>query len=157
MISWFQAFAFKCNLYRYTEATCAALVIAAQSTDLVGAGWDTLIFPLYISSVGILVCMATSFVATDFRPVRNEASIEEVLKTQLTLSTIGMTVAMYPVCAVFMPSEFYLGPKTFTSTCVDGLVSSKCVTMGPLSAFCCICAGLWGGLIIGGAGQVVCG
>jgi hypothetical protein len=30
---------------------------------------------------------------------------------------------------MFMPSEFYLGPKTFTSTCVDGLVSSKCVTM----------------------------
>ena len=114
-----------------------------------GAGWDTLIFPLYISSVGIIVCMATSFVATDFRPVRNEASIEEVLKTQLTLSTVGMTVAMYPVCAMFMPSEFYLGPKTFTSTCVDGLVSSKCVTMGPLSAFCCIAAGLWGGLIIG--------
>ena len=41
----------------FAEATCAALVIAAQSTDLVGAGWDTLIFPLYISSVGVLVCM----------------------------------------------------------------------------------------------------
>jgi len=133
----------------FAEATCAALVIAAQSVDLVGAGWDTLIFPLYISSVSILVCMATSFVATDLRPVRNEASIEEVLKTQLTLSTLGMTIVMYPVCAMFMPSEFYLGPKTFTSTCVDGLVSSKCVTMGPLSAFCCIAAGLWGGLIIG--------
>jgi hypothetical protein len=24
---------------------------------IVGAGWDTLIFPLYISSVGVLVCM----------------------------------------------------------------------------------------------------
>ncbi|ACO62213.1 H+-translocating pyrophosphatase family [Micromonas commoda] len=99
----------------FGEATCAALVIAAQSHDLVSAGWDTLIFPLYISSVGILVCIATSFVATDFRPVRSEASIEEVLKTQLTLSTVGMT----------------------------------CVTMGPMSAFCCIAAGLWGGLIIG--------
>ena len=82
----------------FGEATCAALVIAAQSHDLVSAGWDTLIFPLYISSVGILVCIATSFVATDFRPVRSEASIEEVLKTQLTLSTVGMTVAMFPVC-----------------------------------------------------------
>ena len=87
----------------FGEATCAALVIAAQSHDLVGAGWDTLIFPLYISAVGIVVCAAVSFVATDFRPVRNEASIEEVLKTQLTLSTLGMTVAMYPVCAMFMP------------------------------------------------------
>merc|ERR1711906_91992 len=69
----------------FAEATCAALVIAAQSHDLVSAGWDTLVFPLYISSVGILVCGAVSFVATDFRPVRNEASIEEVLKTQLAL------------------------------------------------------------------------
>ena len=133
----------------FGEATCAALVIAAQSHDLVSAGWDTLIFPLYISSVGILVCIATSFVATDFRPVRSEASIEEVLKTQLTLSTIGMTVAMFPVCAMFMPQEFYLGPKSFASACVEGVSTSKCVTMGPMSAFCCIAAGLWGGLIIG--------
>ena len=133
----------------FGEATCAALVIAAQSHDLVPAGWDTLIFPLYISSVGILVCIATSFVATDFRPVRSEASIEEVLKTQLTLSTVGMTVAMFPVCAMFMPQEFYLGPKSFASACVEGVSTSKCVTMGPMSAFCCIAAGLWGGLIIG--------
>merc|ERR550537_817691 len=28
----------------FGEATCAALVIAAQSHDLVSAGWDTLIF-----------------------------------------------------------------------------------------------------------------
>ena len=133
----------------FGEATCAARVIAAQSHDLVSAGWDTLIFPLYISSVGILVCIATSFVATDFRPVRSEASIEEVLKTQLTLSTVGMTVAMFPVCAMFMPQEFYLGPKSFASACVEGVSTSKCVTMGPMSAFCCIAAGLWGGLIIG--------
>ena len=133
----------------FAEATCAALVIAAQSHDLVSAGWDTLVFPLYISSVGILVCGAVSFVATDFRPVRNEASIEEVLKTQLALTTLGMTVAMYPVCAMFMPEEFYLGPKTFVSACMDGSVSSKCVTSGPLSAFCCVAAGLWGGLVIG--------
>ena len=133
----------------FGEATCAALVIAAQSHDLVGAGWDTLIFPLYISAVGIVVCAAVSFVATDFRPVRNEASIEEVLKTQLTLSTLGMTVAMYPVCAMFMPAEFYLGPKTFSSACMDGAVTSKCVTSGAFSAFSCIAAGLWGGLVIG--------
>jgi inorganic pyrophosphatase len=42
-------------------------------------------------------------VATDLRPVRNEASIEEVLKTQLTLSTVGMTVCMYPAGAYTRP------------------------------------------------------
>ena len=133
----------------FAEATCAALVIAAQSHDLVSAGWDTLVFPLYISSVGILVCGAVSFVATDFYPVKNEQSIELVLKTQLALTTIGMTVCMYPICAMFIPEEFFLGPKTFVSACMDGAASSKCVTSGPLSAFCCVCAGLWGGLIIG--------
>ncbi len=46
-------------------------------------------FPLYISSVGILVCGAVSFAATDFRPVRNEQSNEEVLKTQLVLTAIA--------------------------------------------------------------------
>ena len=45
--------------------------------------------------------------------MRNEQSNEEVLKTQLVLTAIGMTVAMYPVCAVAMPEEIFLGPKTF--------------------------------------------
>jgi len=71
------------------------------------------VFPLYNSSVGILVCGAVSFAATDFRPVRNEQCNEEVLKTQLVLTAIGMTVAMYPVCAVAVPEEIFLGPKTF--------------------------------------------
>merc|ERR1711967_15844 len=34
----------------FAEATCAALVIGAESVDLVSAGWDTSMFPLYISS-----------------------------------------------------------------------------------------------------------
>jgi len=132
----------------FAEATCAALVIAAQSVDLVSAGWDTVIFPLYISAVGILVCMAVSFVATDFQPVRNEASIERVLKTQLTLSTLGMTLAMYPVCMMYMPDQFYLGSKTYATACI-GMSSSKCVSGGAHAAFACIAAGLWGGLLIG--------
>ena len=41
----------------FGEATCAALVIAAQSRDLVAAGWDALMFPMYISGAGIVVCM----------------------------------------------------------------------------------------------------
>ena len=132
----------------FAEATCAALVIGAQSTDLVAAGWDSFIFPLYISAVGILVCMAVSFVATDIAPVRNELSIERVLKTQLTLSTIGMTLCMYPICLAYVPDQFYLGSQTFAATCV-GSTSSRCITNGASSAFACIAAGLWGGLIIG--------
>lgn len=133
----------------FAEATCAALVIGAESVDLVSAGWDTLMFPLYISSIGILACAAVSFIATDLDPVRNEASVEQVLKKQLTFSTLAMTICVYPLCRIFMPQEFYLGGRTFAVACVDGVVSSKCVTNGPHAAFACIAAGLWGGLIIG--------
>ena len=132
----------------FAEATCAALVIGAQSADIVAAGWDALIFPLYISSVGIIVCVAVSFVATDIQPVRNEASIERVLKMQLTLSTVAMTICMYPICLSYMPYRFHLGADSFDKVCV-GSVSSKCVTNGANAAFACIAAGLWGGLIIG--------
>lgn len=132
----------------FAEATCAALVIAAQSSDLVRAGWDAVIFPLYISSVGILVCMGVSFVATDIQPVRNEAGIERVLKSQLTLSTIAMTAIMYPICLSYMPEEFYLGSKTYDTACI-GSTSAKCVSGGAHAAFACIASGLWGGLIIG--------
>ena len=132
----------------FAEATCAALVIGAQSADIVAAGWDALIFPLYISSVGIIVCIAVSFVATDIQPVRNEASIERVLKMQLTLSTVAMTICMYPICLSYMPYRFHLGADSFDKVCVDS-VSSKCVTNGANAAFACIAAGLWGGLIIG--------
>ncbi len=132
----------------FAEATCAALVIGAQSADIVAAGWDALIFPLYISSVGIIVCIAVSFVATDIQPVRNEASIERVLKMQLTLSTVAMTICMYPICLSYMSYRFHLGADSFDKVCV-GSVSSKCVTNGANAAFACIAAGLWGGLIIG--------
>ncbi len=132
----------------FAEATCAALVIGAQSADIVAAGWDALIFPLYISSVGIIVCIAVSFVATDIQPVRNEASIERVLKMQLALSTVAMTICMYPICLSYMPYRFHLGADSFDKVCV-GSVSSKCVTNGANAAFACIAAGLWGGLIIG--------
>ena len=132
----------------FAEATCAALVIGAQSADIVAAGWDALIFPLYISSVGIIVCIAVSFVATDIQPVRNEASIERVLKMQLTLSTVAMTICMYPICLSYMPYRLHLGADSFDKVCV-GSVSSKCVTNGANAAFACIAAGLWGGLIIG--------
>ena len=132
----------------FAEATCAALVIGAQSADIVAAGWDALIFPLYISSVGIIVCIAVSFVATDIQPVRNEASIERVLKMQLTLSTVAMTICMYPICLSYMPYRLHLGADSFDKVCA-GSVSSKCVTNGANAAFACIAAGLWGGLIIG--------
>merc|ERR1719178_112745 len=56
------------------ESTCAALVIASTSSDLLDAGWAALLFPLTISAAGMVVCMACSFIATDLKPVVREAA-----------------------------------------------------------------------------------
>mmetsp|Transcript_39553 Transcript_39553/g.54918 ORF Transcript_39553/g.54918 Transcript_39553/m.54918 type:complete len:807 (+) Transcript_39553:102-2522(+) len=134
----------------FGEATCAALVIAGQSKDLVTAGWDALMFPLYISAVGILVCLVTSFVATDLQPVRAEKDVEKVLKVQLGLSTALMTVAMYPICITYLPHDIYFGDGTFASVCSNLVeLPAACVKNAPLSAYICVVSGLWGGCLIG--------
>jgi len=136
----------------FGEASCAALVIAAQSNDLIAAGWDTLVFPLYVSAIGIIVCLGCSFVATDLKPVLCEADVEKVLKVQMGLSTLIMSVVMYPICAIYMPASVYLGAgegMTYASVCTADVVTSKCVSNAPLSAFLCVASGLWGGCIIG--------
>jgi inorganic pyrophosphatase len=134
------------------EATCAALVIAAQSQDLVGAGWNAILFPLCVTAVGIFCSMAVSFVATDLMPVRREADVERVLKTQLFLSTAAMTAAVYPV-TLFLPANLYMGSEgTFANMCATPeavAASSDCVANAPLAAFACVAAGLWGGCLIG--------
>mmetsp|Transcript_34221 Transcript_34221/g.74820 ORF Transcript_34221/g.74820 Transcript_34221/m.74820 type:complete len:820 (-) Transcript_34221:121-2580(-) len=132
----------------FGEATCAALVIAAQSKDLVDAGWDSLMFPMYISGAGIIVCMATSFVATDLQPVTCEADVERVLKVQLGLSTALMTIAVYPL-TFYLPSQVYFGEGSFAEHCPALANDSQCISNAPFAAFCCIAAGLWGGCIIG--------
>ncbi len=48
-------------------------------------------FPLLISASGILVCLAVTFFATDFKPAREINEIENALKLQLVLSTVIMT------------------------------------------------------------------
>ena len=51
----------------FAESTCAALVIgtSAGSTLQTAGGWGAVLFPLAISSVGIVVCALCHFIATD--------------------------------------------------------------------------------------------
>ena len=79
---------------------------ASLRQQLVEAGWATLLFPLSISAVGILVCLAASFVATDLAPVRSEKSVETVLKVQIGLTTLLMTAATYFLALGSLPAEF---------------------------------------------------
>jgi len=120
----------------FAEATCAGLVVAANS-DLTEGGLPVLAFPLYISSAGIIMCMLTSFVATDCCPVRSSKTVERVLKVQLFVSTSLMTAVMYPICIAFLP---YSVKFTTLDHAFEGL---------PTRAFICVVAGLWGGCLIG--------
>jgi inorganic pyrophosphatase len=80
----------------FAEASCAALVIGATSQDLVNAGWGALMYPLTISSFGIFVCLACSFLATDIRPVREEKDVEKVRNA--LLHTASTSVAARILC-----------------------------------------------------------
>ena len=57
----------------FGEASCAALLVGA-SCDQIRAEWAYLMFPLYISAVGIIVCMVCSFVATNVFLKRKQMS-----------------------------------------------------------------------------------
>lgn len=121
----------------FAESTCSALVIAASTQDLVEAGWGAIVFPLVISSAGILVCAVSSFVATHVMPVKKEDDVELALKIQLILTTILMVPAAYFSAAQFLPTEFI----------ITGVAAT--LTATPVDAFVCVSCGVVGGLIIG--------
>jgi inorganic pyrophosphatase len=136
----------------FAEGTCAAFVVASQSFVLVGDvptifTWPQLLFPLAISALGIVVCIATFFVATHISPVRKESDVETVLKVQLLISTVLMTIVCYPAAKAFLPETFYVGQ------CKDAhgayAASDYCYTATPVKAYGSICSGLWSGCIIG--------
>ena len=123
----------------FAEATCAALVVASQSAELIHyGGWAGLMFPVAISGGGILVCMICSFLATHIQPVKKESDIEKVLKVQLGATTIMLTGVIYILAYLFLPSKFALKA-----------VSGTVLTFTPTKAWGCTIAGLWSGCMIG--------
>ncbi len=83
----------------FAESTCAALVISSVSTIGESHSYVGMSFPLLISAAGILVCLLTTFIATDLRPARMVSEIENTLKYQLIISTLISTpVRPLPFC-----------------------------------------------------------
>jgi len=121
------------------EATCAALVISTQSVQLMQHGWSSILFPLEITACGIVICALTSFLATDFYPVKQECDVEKVLKLQMLVSTTLMTLITIPLSLWALPSEFELKASE-TAISYSGT---------PWIAFYCVTVGLWGGCIVG--------
>jgi len=93
-----------------------------------------MLFPLMISCAGILASALVHFLATDIMPVKKESDVEANLKIQLLTSTLLMTAFVYPLAQCTLPSSFVINDQ---------------VTVTPTAAWACVCAGLWGGCLIG--------
>ena len=90
----------------YAESSCAALFVASISSFGASHDFTAMAYPLLISSMGIIVCLITTFFATDFLKINGIADIEPSLKRQLLISTILMTGGIALVSFTALPSEF---------------------------------------------------
>merc|ERR1711998_534430 len=118
----------------FAESTCAALVLASSSPAL-AASWASVMYPMLISSVGIVVGVLTLIVCGCFYPVQQLPDVEKALKGVLVISTVLMTPVAIGLSYACLPLEFTLGES-----------------FGQVKWWYCalsICLGLWSGLIIG--------
>merc|ERR1712216_1009196 len=118
----------------FAEATCAAMVIAASSEELVSY-WGSMMYPMLISSVGIVAGVLTLVVCGSFYPVKLMEDVEKALKGVLVISTVIMTPAAIGLSFVCLPEQFKLNdefPEVQWWYCAIS-----------------ICLGLWSGLAIG--------
>merc|ERR1712176_1679158 len=118
----------------FAEASCAALVLAA-STPHLAARWSAMMYPVLISSVGIVVGILTLMVCGIFFPVKEMPDVEKALKGILVISTVLMTPVVIVLSKWCLPETFSMG---------SGYEEVKWW-------YCAISImfGLWSGLIIG--------
>ena len=122
----------------FAEATCAALLVSGTSNQLtLGANFY---FPLLISAAGILVCIITSFFATNVMLVTEGPKIENTLQWQLIISSILLT-------PVIIGISLYTLPPTFAFQSWD--VTKPDLEAHTWGAITCLLSGLWAGLLIG--------
>merc|ERR1719272_150593 len=118
----------------FAESTCAALVIgSAEGSGLVG-NWSATMFPLLISSSGI-ICGIITLMLVGVYKVDHTDKIETALKLILIVSTIIETPFIYVMAIWTLPDSFTVtvgGPERT-----------------PLEACYPIWFGLWSGLLIG--------
>ncbi len=115
------------------ESTCAALVIGVVIASAVAPELrlSTLLYPLFVSGVGIVASLISLF----FVRAKSEDKVEGALKLALIVSTFVMVIAMYPVTMQMMPATFQLSPTSnlFTN----------------LGVYISVATGLISGLLIG--------
>lgn len=129
------------------ESTCAGLVIAGASvTPGIAAGgavqglahsWSGLMYPVIVSSSGILSGIVTIIVVKHCFPVKVFDDVERALKAVLFVSTGVETPLIIAVSYIFLPLEFALDVGG-TPTVVKWWHVMLCVLLG-----------LWSGMLIG--------
>merc|ERR1719223_1128447 len=117
----------------FAEATCAALVIIAAADSLRDYNC-ALMYPILISSCGIVVGIKTLVLCTIIYPVKDMPDVEKALKGILVVSTIIMT-------PVSIGLSYACLPKSFLMAGDQEVQWYWCAAS--------ICMGLWSGLIIG--------
>ena len=117
------------------ESTCAALVVSSTSLDLITTT-DALYFPLVVTSVGIFASFF-SVLCVHFFTITVD-TVQAVLKWQLAISTVFMTIGIVPA--------MYILPESFK---MDQASSDEPKVVSRWAAFGCIMFGLWSGMLIG--------
>ncbi|KAK6156542.1 hypothetical protein DH2020_010790 [Rehmannia glutinosa] len=115
----------------YAESSCAALVVASISSFGINHDFTAMLYPLLVSSIGILVCLLTTLFATDFFEVKTVKEIEPSLKKQLIISTILMTVGVAFISWIGLPSSFTIfnfGVQKDVKSCPVQDVADSCRT-----------------------------
>ncbi|KAJ4768088.1 K(+)-insensitive pyrophosphate-energized proton pump [Rhynchospora pubera] len=121
----------------YAESSCAALFVASISSFGINHEFPAMMYPLLISSMGIIVCLITTLFVTDFQKLTTIKDIGPALKNQILFSTVLMTGGVALVTFVTLPVHFTL----------FDFGREKHVKNWHL--FFCVCSGLWAGLVIG--------
>jgi len=119
----------------FAEATCAALVLAAASPDL-HTEFCALMYPVLISSTGIIVGLVTLILQKFIYPVKDAPDVEKSLKGILVISTALMTPVVCALSYFCLPEKFAMGSKGF-----ENVQREYCAVS--------VMLGLWSGLVIG--------
>ncbi|BBN09237.1 H+-translocating diphosphatase [Marchantia polymorpha subsp. ruderalis] len=122
----------------FAESTCAALVISSISSFGQERSFVAMSYPLLISAVGIIVCLITALFATDLFVIKNVDQIEPALKRQLVISTVLMTLGVFAVSYVALPSTFLIN-----------VIGKESLHAKWWHVWLCVASGLWAGLLIG--------
>ena len=97
----------------FAESTCAALVVMANTKDLIRTP-ETLYFPLLISAMGIIACFFTSVYGLYFYKVDHVNKIEKALKIQLFISTVLVLILLIVAAYWGLPHSWeYLEKKRY--------------------------------------------